>query len=175
MRFVLALFFLCLGWGGANSAQFTQEEKQALVQTLATLNIRLEAGDVSALAETMPPRLYKEMAVLLQQSVEALQADFITRLQAQFGGDGLEKYHFDGDLISYHETKSGSFYALVPTYMEMQDTIREFKTLALYDESHWYLIQGGQKTVQNPVFLEIYPFLAEIVIPPAQITKKSTQ
>jgi len=110
----------------------------------------------------------------MQRTVEDLQNEFASSLQQQFDNDGMNHYRFDTDIISYHETKTGEFYALVPTRVTMQDNIHLFQTLAIY-ENGWYLIQGGQKAVQNPVFLEIYPFFAEIIIPPAQVTKTENQ
>jgi len=160
---------------GVQAATIGSEQKQALIQTIEAFNQKLGLGDTSPLVEAMPPRIYEKMASHLQKNIEALQADFASNVQKQFDDDGLKNYHFNVAAIAYHQTKTGDFYALVPTKIETRDIVGEFQTLAVYDQGRWYLIQGGQKTVQNPVFLEIYPYLAEITIPPAQIIKNKNQ
>jgi len=64
------------------------------------------------------------------------------------------------------------FYALFPTRVETAKGVSEFMTLVLYDDTKWHLIYGGQKTVQNPVFLEIYPAFASVGIPAVENSLK---
>jgi len=174
IAFLLAAICFMAGAMSVHAKQVSLEQKQALVQKIEAINQGLDARDIRPLVEALPPRFYQEMAVRLQRDIKDLQEDFTSSLQQQFDGDGMNDYRFDAQTISYHETKTGEFYALVPTRVEMQDNIHLFQTLAIY-ENGWYLVQGGQKTVQNPAFLEIYPFLAEIRIPPAQTTKIENQ
>jgi len=168
---LLSLTVMLLIFGRVGAVEILSEQKHKLVDMLVQLNQEIGTGKLDPLANVMPPRLYKEMAARLHQKVEDLREDFTSRLSKQFDSHDLKSYHFNHDIIAYHETKTGDFYALVPTEVKMRDAIREFQTLAVYDGGSWYLIQGGQKTVQNSVFLEIYPYLAEIIIPPAKITK----
>jgi len=169
-RLIVVFACLILVSGFSQAAEISQIQKQVLVQKIEAINQGLEAGDIRLLVDAMPPRFYQEVAKILQRDVKELQEEFTSSLQQQFDNDGMKTYRFDASTISYHETKVGGGYALVPTRVEMQGTRYDFYTLALYDGG-WYLLQGGQKTVQNPAFLEIYPFLGEITIPPTQSTK----
>jgi len=157
---------------GLAAAEIALEQKQALVQKIEAINQGLEVRDIRPLVEALPPRFYQEMARRLVRKAEELQDEFASSLQQQFDSDGMNHYRFNVETISYHESKAGGLYALVPSQIGMRDAIHDFYTLAVYDEG-WYLMPGGQKTVQNPVFLEIYPYLGEITMPPNQITKVS--
>jgi len=168
MRAFFIIFGFILGVMVVHADEIAGQQKQALVKMLEDFNPVLEGGDISPLAEAMPPRIYEKMASVLQLSVEELKRDFVARVQKQLDDDGLKNYHFNSETIAYHETKTGEFYALVSTTIETREGGGEFQTLALYDEGRWYLIQGGQKAVQNSALLEIYPFLADVTIPPAR-------
>lgn len=120
----------------------------------------------------MPERLYKEMARRLNTTEDALRDNFLQQLHRQFENLPSGSYCLDKENIEYLQTDNGTLYALIPTILEMKDRIIRYKTLAIFDKTQWYLIYGGQKTLQNPVFLEIYPDFIKVHLPMETIIKK---
>jgi len=171
LKILYALFILALIGGRSFALEPSGLQKKELVLFLEDVNRAIASGESDALSATMPPRLYQEMAQRMQTDIVTLQKIFKEQLQKQFTAE-LGGYKFDSTHIDYHQATDGTFYALVSTQVKMQTATINFKTLALYEDTKWYLIHGGQKTVQNPVLIEIYPFLKEVLIPPAQQIKQ---
>jgi len=154
-------------------------QKRELALLLEDLNRAFAKKDsavlADVLADALPPRLYQEMAKLMQTNAETLRLSFKNQFQQHFAqyeiGEG-SGYVFDMHDIDYHQASDGTFYALITARMETQHEISHLKTLALYENTKWYVIHGGQKTIQNSIFLEIYPFLEDVSIPLPEREKK---
>jgi len=147
-------------------------QKRELVQLVNDMNKAAQRKDASLMVNSMPARLYKEMALRMHTSEMQLRNSFKQAVKAQFARLSNSGYTLDASAIHYGETKDGTFYALVPTRVETGDSISAFMTLALYDNTKWHLIYGGQKTIQNPVFLEIYPAFAGVAMPVPDVSRK---
>lgn len=147
-------------------------QKTELNGLVTDLNNAAKHKNMAMLANNMPDRLFKEMAIRLRTTEEALRSNLVKQLENQFASLPAGAYSLDAEKIEYRQTDDGTFYALVPTRVETTDTIAEYQTLAIFDNTKWHLIYGGQKTIQNPVFLEIYPAFHNVNIPKETITRK---
>ncbi|MBB5074477.1 acetoacetate decarboxylase [Bartonella callosciuri] len=96
---------------------------------------------------------------------DELRRNFLEQLRAQFENLPAGAYHLDETNINYLQTDKGALYALIPTILETKNRIVEYKTLAIFDKTQWYLIYGSQKTVKNPVFLDIYSDFYKLHLP----------
>ncbi|GAA4662997.1 hypothetical protein [Bartonella pachyuromydis] len=170
--FILSLFlFLSVGQQSLASEP-TETQKAELSRLVVDANDAVKKKDFASLSRYMPDRLYQEMARRLNTTESNLRNKFLKRLRIQFKDLPADAYHLDETNINYLQTANGTFYALIPTILEMEDRIIEYNTLAIFDKMQWYLIYGGQKTVQNPVFLEIYPDFNNVHLPEETIIKK---
>ena len=176
MKFLTSLFFVLAlfvsGIGVSNAAEPDSIQKAELDGLVAQINNAAQKKDLSFIANNMPERLFKEMALRLKTDEETLKKNFINQLESQFSNLPAGAYHLDTGKIEYRQTTNGIPYALIPTRVETKDAIIEYPTLAIIDNTKWHLIYGGQKTVQNPVFLEIYPDFQDVNIPQEKITRK---
>ncbi|WP_273756284.1 hypothetical protein [Bartonella sp. MM73XJBT] len=170
--FVLSLFlFLSVGQQSLASEP-TETQKAELSRLIVDANHAVKNGDFVSLSHYMPDRLYQEMARRLNTTESDLRNKFFEQLRVQFESLPADAYHLDETNIDYLQAAHGTFYALIPTRVETKDRIIEYKTLAIFDKTQWYLIYGGQKTVQNPVFLEIYPDFNNLYLPKEIVIKK---
>ncbi|EJF89012.1 hypothetical protein [Bartonella tamiae] len=176
MKFVSSIIALCVLFISLMSVSLGAEpnrmQKAELNSLITQLNIAAENKNMSVIANNMPTRLFKEMARRLNTKEMALRDNLVEQLENQFANLPAGAYHLDNNNISYHETQNKTFYALVPTRVETNDTIAHYQTLAIFDNTKWHLIYGGQKTVQNPIFLEIYPAFKDVSIPEQIVTTK---
>jgi len=169
--FLVALPVFALA-GQAQALMVSDLQKKELALLVTQINNAAARKDTAPIIAMMPERLYQEMARRLHLSEQALQADFRRSLNEQFAHLAGSGYRLDGHAIHYAATPDGRFYALVPTRVETDKAVMEFMTPAIYDNTKWHLIYGGQKTMQNPVFAEIYPYSADIVLPAVKIIAK---
>lgn len=176
MKLISSLIFMTAfvvsGCGLAVAGELNSIQKAELNGLVVEINNAAEKKDLSFIANNMPERLFKEMALRLNMNEAALKQNFLKQLESQFSNLPAGAYHLDADKIDYRQTSKGIPYALVPTKIETKETIAEYPTLAIIDNTKWHLIYGGQKTVQNPVFLEIYPDYQDVNIPQEKITHK---
>lgn len=176
MKFLSSLIFgltiFLSGAASASSAEPDSIQKAELNGLVAEINNAAQRKDVTFIANNMPERLFKEMALRLKIDEATLKQNFVKQLDSQFASLPANAYHLDGDKIEYRQTSKGVPYALVPTRIETKETIAQYPTLAILDNTKWHLIYGGQRTVQNPVFLEIYPDFQDVNIPQETITRK---
>ncbi|WP_297327343.1 hypothetical protein [uncultured Bartonella sp.] len=176
MKLISSLIFTtaCVvsGSGFAIAGELNSIQKAELNGMVAEINNAAEHKDMNFIANNMPERLFKEMARRLNMDEAALKQNFLKQLDSQFSNLPAGAYHLDADKIDYRQTSKGIPYALVPTRVETKETIAEYPTLAIIDNTKWHLIYGGQKTVQNPVFQEIYPDYQDVNIPQEKITRK---
>lgn len=170
--FVMSLAFFAMSFELAGSAEPNSIQKAELNGLIVEINNAAEHKDLSFIANNMPERLFKEMALRLKTDQATLKQNFVKQLDRQFSSLQAGGYHLDADKIEYRQTASGIPFALVPTRVETKETIAEYPTLAILDNTKWHLIYGGQKTIQNPVFLEIYPDYQDVNIPQEKITRK---
>ncbi|WP_142416476.1 hypothetical protein [Bartonella massiliensis] len=170
--FVLSLFFLLIVHQQSLASQATAVQKAELSRIVVDVNNAIKSGDFSLISDYMPERLYKEMARRLNTTEDALRADFLQQLHRQFENLPSGAYSLDQENIEYLQTDNGTLYALIPTVLEMKDRLIQYKTLAIFDKTQWYLVYGGQKTLQNPVFLEIYPDFIKVHLPMETTIKK---
>lgn len=147
-------------------------EQQQLVLLVKNINSKVNEKDFSVLANSMPERLYKAMAVKMGTTQAALHASFERQLSAQFEMVIPNGYKLDYAHIDYKETSGDSIYALIPMRIETPNEVIQSTALAVYDNLRWNIVLGGQKTIQNPIFLEIYPMFQDVTIPIGQVTKK---
>ncbi|WP_208442037.1 hypothetical protein [Bartonella raoultii] len=168
--FILCLF-LCAGQQSLASEP-TETQKSELSRLIIDANNAVKNRDFTSISYDMPERLYQEMARRLNTTENDLRNSFFEQLRIQFENLPADAYHLDETNIHYLQTANGAFYALIPTRLETEDRIIEYNTLAIFDNMRWYLIYGGQKTVQNPVFLEIYPDFNNVNLPKETIIKK---
>ncbi|EJF80995.1 hypothetical protein [Bartonella doshiae] len=168
--FVLGLLLSVVQQSSASEP--TRVQKTELSRLVVDVNNSVKNGDFAHISAYMPDRLYKEMAHRLNTTEDDLRKNLLEKLRIQFENLPADAYHLDETKIDYLQTNSGTFYALIPTKLETKDRIIQYKTLAIFDKMRWYLIYGGQKTVQNPVFLEIYPEFNEVHLPKEMIIKK---
>lgn len=164
-RILLILPVLGLAVTGGLAHRVSDIQKRELVQLVGDLNRAAQRKDASLIVNNMPARLYKEMAIRMHTTEADLRENLKVAVHAQFSQLGDDGYRLDAAAIEYAETKDGTLYALVPTRVKTDKNITEFMTLALYDNTKWHLIYGGQKTIQNSVFLEIYPAFANMRMP----------
>ena len=176
MKFVSLLFLgfalFLSGTGLSGAAEPNSIQKAELDGLVAEINNAAQRKDLNFIANNMPERLFKEMALRLKTDEQTLKQNFVKQLDSQFSNLSAGGYRLDGEKIEYRQTATGIPYALIPTHIETKDTIAEYPTLAILDNTKWHLIYGGQKTVQNPVFLEIYPDYQDVNIPQEKITRK---
>lgn len=170
--FILSLFLFFNVGQQSLASEPTETQKAELSRLIADANDAVKNGDFLSLSRYMPERLYQEMARRLNTTESDLRNKFLERLRVQFENLSAGAYHLDEANVDYLQTVRGAFYALIPTRLETKDRIIEYKTLAIFDKMQWYLIYGGQKTVQNPVFLEIYPDFNDVHLPKESIIKR---
>ncbi|MBX4336299.1 hypothetical protein [Bartonella raoultii] len=148
-------------------------QKAELSRLIIDVNNAIKSRNFESLSIYMPDRLYKEMARRLNTTEDNLRDSLIKQIRVQFERFPSGTYHLDETNVEYQQTDKGSFYALIPTILEAKEHTVLYKTLAIFDENKWYLIYGGQKTVQNPVFLEIYPDFERVHLPKETIIKNN--
>ncbi|WP_273759427.1 hypothetical protein [Bartonella sp. ML70XJBT.G] len=170
--FILSLFLFFSVGQQSLASEPTETQKAELLRLIVEANQAVKNEDFVSLSHYMPDRLYQEMARRLNTTESDLRNKFLERLRIQFENLPADAYHLDETNIDYLQAVHGTFYALIPTRLETKDRIIEYKTLAIFDKTQWYLIYGGQKTVQNPVFLEIYPDFNDVHLPKEIIIKK---
>ncbi|AQX30906.1 hypothetical protein [Bartonella schoenbuchensis] len=165
--------FLLLGTGGQSlAAKQTTIQKTELLNLVVDINNAIKDRNFAIVSAHMPDRLYKEMAHRLNTTEDDLRNNLLKQLHTQFENLPSDAYYLDEIKIDYRQTDNGSFYALIPTTLKTEDRIIHYKTLAIFDNNRWYLIYGGQKTIQNPVFLEIYPDFDGINLPKETVIKR---
>lgn len=164
-RIFLTVILTGLGFGVAIAAQPSDNQKQELVQLVQKMNEATAKKDISLIVDNMPERLYNEMAIRMHAKVPELRESLRVQVQSQFDKIKTGGYALDDGAIQYSETKDGTFYAMVPTRVETDTNVMEYMTLALYDQDKWHLIYGGQKTMQNSIFQEIYPSFVNVMMP----------
>ncbi|UXN02360.1 MULTISPECIES: hypothetical protein [unclassified Bartonella] len=162
---IIGVFMLLALAINANARQPSGLEQRELVLLVKNINDAVEKKDFSILVNSMPERLYKEMAIKMYTTEVVLREDFKKQITQQFSNVIEGGYQLDGDKIEYKETADGTFYALIPTRFETSQAVIESQTLAIFDNTKWHIVLGGQKTVQNPVFLEIYPSFQNVSVP----------
>ncbi|EJF90826.1 hypothetical protein ME1_00026 [Bartonella vinsonii subsp. arupensis OK-94-513] len=170
--FLLGLFLFLNVDKQSVASELETIQKAELSRLVVDVNHAVRNGNFAPLSAYMPDRLYKEMARRLNKTEDSLRHSFLEQLHAQFENLPSGAYHLDEKNIDYLQTNKGTFYALIPTILEMSDRVIQYKTLAIFDKTQWYLIYGGQKTIQNPVFLEIYPDFNRVLLPKEIIVKK---
>ncbi|WP_026017336.1 hypothetical protein [Bartonella birtlesii] len=170
--FMLSLFLFFYVHQQSFSSEPTAIQKTELSRLIVDVNNAVKNGDFVLISHYMPDRLYQEMARRLNMAESDLRDNFLEQLRRQFKNLPIGAYRLDEKNIEYLQTNNGTFYALVPTILEREDRILQYKTLAIFDKTRWYLIYGGQKTVQNSVFLEIYPDFNNVHLPKETIINK---
>lgn len=168
----LSLFFFLIVHQQSLASQPTTIQETELSRIVVDVNNAIKNGNFSLISHYMPERLYKEMARRLNTTEEALRGDFLQQLHRQFENLPSGAYCLDKENIEYFQIDNGNLYALIPTVLEMKDRIIQYKTLAIFDKNQWYLIYGGQKTLQNSVFLEIYPDFIKVHLPMETVIRK---
>ncbi len=165
--------FLLLGIGAYNVvAEPTIMQKTALSSLVVDINNAVKNRNFSIIATHMPDRLYKEMARRLNTTEDSLRNNFLEKLRIQFESLPADAYHLDETEIDYKQINKDIFYALIPTMIETKDRIIKYKTLAIFDNAKWSLVYGGQKTIQNTIFLEIYPDFNRMNMPKEIVIEK---
>ncbi|WP_455474979.1 hypothetical protein [Bartonella sp. B30(2025)] len=154
------------------ASEFTTTQKTHLLNLIVDVNNAVKNRNFETISAHMPSRIYKEMARRLNTTEDNLRHSFLEHLRAQFKNLPSDAYHLDDKNIDYLKTDSGTFYALIPTVLETKDRIIQYKTLAIFDKNQWHLIYGGQKAVQNPIFLEIYPDFSKVHLPKETVISK---
>lgn len=174
MRFFYSAALILWALNVANSfaGEPNSIQKAELNGLVAEINNAAQHKNMRFIADNMPQRLFKEMALRLKVQEDELKKNMIGQLENQFSGLPAGAYQLDGEKIEYKQTDNGVPYALVATHVETKDAVIEYQTLAIMDNTKWHLIYGGQKTVQNPVFQEIYPDYQSVNIPPEKVTRK---
>ncbi|MFT4359921.1 hypothetical protein ACMX04_04960 [Bartonella bacilliformis] len=172
MCFIVGALFLLSAIKQSFANMPTILQKTELSNLVSDINNAVRDKNFADIAAHTLNRLYKEVARRLGMTEVSLYNSLLKKLRDQFEDIATGAYHLDETKIDYLQTKNNSFYALIPTTLETKDRILQYKTLAIFDDNKWYLIYGGQKTVQNPVFLEIYPALDGINLPRKTIIKK---
>ncbi|WP_406604243.1 hypothetical protein [Bartonella gliris] len=170
--FMLGLFLFFYAGKPSLAFEPTAVQKAELSNLIVDVNNAVENGNFVPLSTYMPSRLYKEIARRLNTTEDNLRDSFLKQLRVQFENLPAGAYRLDETSIDYLQTDNGTFYALIPTMLETKDRIIQYKTLAIFDKTQWYLIYGGQKTVQNQIFLEIYPDFNKVHLPKETIINK---
>ncbi|WP_208435964.1 hypothetical protein [Bartonella phoceensis] len=170
--FLLSLFLLVSVDKQSLASEPSTTQKAELLRLVVDINNAIKNRNFALISAYIPDKLYKEIGRRLNTSEDKLRHNFLEQLRAQFESLPADAYYLDATDIEYSQTDKGTFYALIPTTLETKDRIIEYKTLAIFDKTQWYLIYGGQKTVQNPVFLETYPDFNKVHLPLATIIKK---
>ncbi len=169
---IIMTFFFASSITLCAATELNSIQKAELNGLVIETNNAAQHKDLNFIANNMPERLFKEMALRLKTDEATLKQNFVKQLDKQFSNLQSGGYRLDEAKIEYRQTANGMPYALIPTRIETKETIAEYPTLAILDNTKWHLIYGGQKTVQNPVFLEIYPDYQDIRIPQEEITRK---
>ncbi|WP_336288307.1 MULTISPECIES: hypothetical protein [unclassified Bartonella] len=165
--------FLFFNFGTQSLAiEPTAIQKAELLNLIIDVNNAVKNKNFSSIFSYMPSRLYKEMARRLNTTENDLRNNFLKQLSVQFENLPAGAYSLGETNINYLQTDNGTFYALIPTTLETKDRIIQYKTLAIFDQTQWYLIYGGQKTIHNPVFLEIYSDFDKVHLPKETIINK---
>ncbi|ATO57180.1 hypothetical protein [Bartonella sp. 1-1C] len=170
--FILSVSLL-LGIGTYNVvAELTIVQKNTLSNLVVDINKAMKNKNFSIVSAHMPDRLYREIARRLNTTEDSLRNNFLEKLHMQFANLSTDAYHLDEKEIDYKRINNDIFYALIPTVIETKDRIIKYKTLAIFDNGKWFLVYGGQKTIQNTVFLEIYPDFKGINMPKETVIEK---
>ncbi|KEC57017.1 hypothetical protein [Bartonella rochalimae] len=154
------------------AAELTIVQKNALSNLVVDINKAMKNKNFSIIAAHMSDRLYREIARRLNATEDSLRNNFLEQLHMQFANLSTDAYHLDEKEIDYQQINNDIFYALIPTVIETKDRIIKYKTLAIFDNGKWFLVYGGQKTIQNTVFLEIYPDFKGINMPKETVIEK---
>ncbi|WP_336279555.1 hypothetical protein [Bartonella sp. CB175] len=170
--FGLSLFLFFYVDAQSLASELTAAQRAELSSLVSDVNNAMKNKNCTAISAYMPSRIYREMARRLNTTEDNLRNNFLKRLRAQCENLPAGSYHLDETNIDYLQTDNGMFYALIPTTLEIKDRIIKYKTLAIFDKMKWYFIYGGQKTIQNSVFLEIYPDFSKIHLPKETIINK---
>ncbi|UTO29285.1 hypothetical protein [Bartonella harrusi] len=170
--FLLGLFLFFSVGKQIIASELQTIQKNELSRLIIDVNNAVKNENFALIASYMPDRLYKEMARRLNTTEDNLRNSFLKQLHVQFENLPAGAYHLDEKNIEYLQTDKGTFYALIPTTLETNDRIIQYKTLAIFDKTQWSLIYGGQKTIQNSVFLEIYPDFDKLHLPKKIVIKK---
>lgn len=170
--FVLSLFVFFYIGQQSLASETEVKQKAELSRLIIDVNNAIKNKNFESLSTYMPDRLYKEMARRLNTTEYNLRDSLIKQIRLQFEKFPSGVYHLDEKNVYYQKTDKGTFYTLIPTILETKERIIRYKTLAIFDKNKWYLIYGGQKTLQNPVFLEIYPDFEKVHLPKETIIKK---
>lgn len=166
---VLSLALMLQAVFAAEPDNLSKNHLQALI---GDLNNAADHKNINLIAANMPDKLFREMALRLSKPESELREHFLKQLQTQFNSLPKGGYRLDGEHIVYKQTHDNTFYALIPTRIETEKKIVTYMTLAIFDDANWHVIYGGQKTVQNPVFQEIYPAYQNVSIPLEKVILK---
>ena len=172
---ILVLSFLLsfLGVNISYAAKVVNKEQESqLVDLIKNFNYESNNRDIDALVNYIPPHLITAMSLRLGKTNESLADDFKSSLSSQIKVDSSSKYLLDASNIKYSVSADGQIYALIGTERSNAKVKVLSQTLAIYENSKWYLVYGGARAVQNPIFSMIYPSLSEIKFSLEKVIRK---
>lgn len=171
LSYILLAF---IGTAGATETAFSKSERRELTELVETFEARFMAGDILAIAETMPAKVLAEIAREFDADPEETHAEMLKAMRATM--DEVRYDHFAIDHANAEEktTPAGASYLLVPTETLAVSRADGRKArllahiLAFIDEGEWVLINVGSEHI-GTVVSKVYPQFAGVTFPPEEV------
>jgi hypothetical protein len=155
----------------AFARDLTAEESAAFDQTVADFNAAMGRGDMTAIAEAIPPRAIAYIATSAGITTEQLMAAMMEQMEGVMASVTIESFSMDMENAEHRELADGTPYLVIPTSttIDMGATgkvTEKSPTLAIMDEGVWYLMRMADPE-QVQILVGAYPQFAGVTFPPA--------
>ncbi len=154
----------------AAAREFTAEEKAGLAEAVAAFDTAMVDGDFATIVETIPPKVFENIASGAGIEVDALRDLVIEQMEESLKVVTIDEFGMDLDAAQYLETADGTPYALIPsvTVVNTNSDAGSIKvsssTFAFIDEDVWYLMSVDQAQ-QIGILKAVYPSFADVDFP----------
>ena len=153
-----------LAWAGS----ITDAQKIEIAKAVAAFEVAFKNADYKAVVQlSIPPKLRAAIATRLgvtQGNINQAVIEYMAKLMAAIQ---FEKFGMATGGTQYLQDANGQPFGLIPTSVVVvvgnHRAASEGHTLALYEESKWWLLRVEEK--QLPLLLEAYPEFSRIDFP----------
>ena len=129
----------------AHARDVTEADREAIDARIAELDGYMEAGDMGAVSEVVPPAIFETMAAELDLSVDELLAAMTQAMEQMMTQVEIVSFEMRPEGVEGRDTASGRPYLLVPTETVMRaegQTLRnESITVAMEEGGEWFLVR----------------------------------
>ncbi len=177
MRLILTLTAAIALAAPASARPLAPDESGSLGKSLAAFDAALTGRDSAALIAAIPPRLVDAIAAQSGTDAATLTSTLVTQSDAMLAGTTFDDLKTDIAAAEAEEARlpdgSQVTWALVPVSFVMDQNGRRTAyrqtILALNDGGSWYLMRI-EHPAQRDLAATVYPFLADVKIPPGEAT-----